>query len=74
MKKIFKIIFIFSVIILILSGCSMNSNNVSLNDKVKQELLYLDTEIISLINLLNNISIQNYKIDTKEISLRQFFI
>ncbi len=48
----------------------MNSNNVSLNDKVKQELLYLDTEIISLINLLNNISIQNYKIDTKEISLR----
>ena len=70
MKKIFKIIFIFSVIILILSGCSMNSNNVSLNDKVKQELLYLDTEIISLINLLNNISIQNYKIDTKEISLR----
>lgn len=48
----------------------MNSNNVSLNDKVKQELLYLDTEIISLINLLNNISIENYKIDTKEISLR----
>lgn len=48
----------------------MNSNNVSLNDKVKQELSYLDTEIISLINLLNNISIQNYKIDTKEISLR----
>lgn len=70
MKKILKSIFIFSVIILILSGCSMNSNNVSLNDKVKQELLYLDTEIISLINLLNNISIQNYKIDTKEISLR----
>ena len=70
MKKILKSVFIFFIIILILSGCSMNSNNVSLNDKVKQELLYLDTEIISLINLLNNISIQNYKIDTKEISLR----
>lgn len=70
MKKILKSIFIFFIIILILSGCSVNSNNVSLNDKVKQELLYLDTEIISLINLLNNISIQNYKIDTKEISLR----
>lgn len=74
MKKIFKTIIIFLIVIFFLSGCTLNQNTISLNDKVKEELLYLDTEIISLINSLNNISIENYKIDTKEITLRKFFI
>lgn len=70
MKKIFKTIIIFLIAIFFLSGCTLNQNTLSLNDKVKEELLYLDTEIVSLINSLNNISIENYKIDTKEITLR----
>lgn len=70
MKKIFKTIIIFLIVIFFLSGCTLNQNTLSLNDKVKEELLYLDTEIVSLINSLNNISIENYKIDTKEITLR----
>lgn len=74
MKKIFKTIIIFLIAIFFLSGCTLNQNTISLNDKVKEELLYLDTEIISLINSLNNISIENYKIATKEITLRKFFI
>lgn len=74
MKKIFKTIIIFLIAIFFLSGCTLNQNTISLNDKVKEELLYLDTEIISLINSLNNISIENYKIATKEIALRKFFI
>ena len=74
MKKIFKTIIIFLIVIFFLSGCTLNQNTLSLNDKVKEELLYLDTEIISLINSLNNISIENYKIATKEITLRKFFI
>lgn len=74
MKKNLKSFFIIMILLLILSGCSMNKNNITLNEKVKEELLYLDTEIISLINSLNNITIENYKIDTKEITLRQFII
>ena len=74
MKKNLKSFFIIMILLLILSGCSMNKNNITSNEKVKEELLYLDTEIISLINSLNNITIENYKIDTKEITLRQFII
>ena len=74
MKKNLKSFFIIMISLLILSGCSMNKNNITSNEKVKEELLYLDTEIISLINSLNNITIENYKIDTKEITLRQFII
>ena len=77
MKKSFKNILIYiiiTILLITLSGCNTNKSKLSLNDKVKEELLYLDTEIISLINSLNNITIENYKIDTKEITLRGFII
>ena len=73
MKKYFKkILSILTIIMLLflLTGCNNKENNGKLNGKVKEELLYLDLEIISLINALNNITIENYKISTEEISLR----
>lgn len=68
LKKIFIIIIIFSLLLL-LTGCGEDNSQI-LNEKVKEELLYLDLEIVSLINSLNNITIENYKISTQEISLR----
>ena len=67
--KNFLIIFIIFILLLVLTGCGENTSNI-LNEKVKEELLYLDLEIVSLINSLNNITIENYKISTQEISLR----
>jgi len=58
-------------LLVVLTGCGEDNNNI-LNQKVKEELLYLDLEIVSLINSLNNITIENYKISTQEISLRRF--
>jgi len=69
--KNFLIIFIIFILLLVLTGCGENTSNI-LNEKVKEELLYLDLEIVSLINSLNNITIENYKISTQEISLRWF--
>ena len=67
-KKFFIVIIIFTLL-LVLTGCGEDDSNI-LNQKVKEELLYLDLEIVSLINSLNNITIENYKISTQEISLR----
>jgi len=69
-KKFFIILILF-VLLVVLTGCGEDNNNI-LNQKVKEELLYLDLEIVSLINSLNNITIENYKISTQEISLRRF--
>lgn len=69
-KKFFIVIIIFTLL-LVLTGCGEDDSNI-LNQKVKEELLYLDLEIVSLINSLNNITIENYKISTQEISLRRF--
>ena len=69
-KKLFIILILF-VLLVVLTGCGEDDSNI-LNQKVKEELLYLDLEIVSLINSLNNITIENYKISTQEISLRWF--
>lgn len=70
LKNIFLILIIF-ILLLTLTGCNNNNKNENiLSEKVKEELKYLDLEIVSLINALNNITVENYKISTKEINLR----
>lgn len=70
LKNIFTILIIF-ILLLSLTGCnSKDKNENMLNEKVKEELAYLDSEIVNLINSLNNITIENYKISTKEVDLR----
>lgn len=74
MKNFFKsisVILIIFILLLTLTGCNSNNKNENiLNEKVKEELTYLDLEVVSLINSLNNITIENYKISTKEVNLR----
>lgn len=69
-KSIFFIIFVFTMISVCLTGCNTNTtNNEDIKDKVIQELEYLDSQIVSIVNKLNNISMQNYTISSEEVSL-----
>lgn len=70
MKNIWKILAIVAIIICIITismqfiGKEKNDNKI--NEKVIQEVDYLDNEILSKINLLNNITFSNYKVVIKE--------
>lgn len=69
-KTVFFIAFIFIIILFFFTGCT--SNNVSNEDtknKVIEELEYLDSQIVSIANKLNNISMQSYAISSEEVSL-----
>lgn len=52
-----------------LTGCNNNNVNEDKKSKIIQELDYLDTKIVSILNKLNNISLENYAITSEEISL-----
>lgn len=52
-----------------LTGCNNNTVNEDRKSKIIQELDYLDTKIVSILNKLNNISLENYTITSEEISL-----
>ena len=69
-KNILSFIFIFLLMALIFffTGCN-NTTNEDTKSKVEQELEYLDSQIISLANKLNNISMQNYAISSEEVKL-----
>ena len=53
-----------------LTGCS-NQNNQNnqdnLKSKVKEEISYLDNNLISTLNIVNNLSYDNYKVSSKNI-------
>lgn len=68
MKKILILSDFFIIMALLLSGC-MNSNNKdkNLEQKVNTEISYIDSELVSIVNELNNISYENYKLDVQEI-------
>ena len=75
MKKIFKIVFIVLLNICILisfCGCkNLNNNKNSINEKVNSEIAFLDHELILMLNLLNNINYEKYKVEenkTKSLS------
>ena len=73
MKKALKndLIILFSVLILIiLAGCENNEKeNNLLKEKTLNEIKYLDSKIVGMLNNINNISYQNYKVSTEEIEL-----
>ena len=73
MKKILKNVAILLFVILmlfILSGCKNEKEEKNiLEEKVKNEIEYLDSKIVSMLNSINNISYQNYKVSTEEIEL-----
>lgn len=78
MKKYIITIIVITIIILILFGSYyIYSNNNSQNSidtlksKADEEIIYLNTTIISMLNQLNNITYANYEIVEEEISAEQ---
>lgn len=69
-KTVFFIAFIFTIFLLLFTGCTnKNISNEDTKTKVIEELEYLDSQIVSIANKLNNISMQNYAISSEEVSL-----
>lgn len=69
-KTVFFIAFIFTIFLLLFTGCTnKNISNEDIKTKVIEELEYLDSQIVSIANKLNNISMQNYAISSEEVSL-----
>lgn len=77
MKKIVRYILyiiLMFILILILTGCSNQTNQDNqdiLKSKVKEEIAYLDNTIVSILNIVNNISYDNYKVSSKNIQSNQ---
>ena len=74
MKNFFKygisiLIIIIIITLLCLTLFKNKDENNMLAEKVRDQLNYLDLEVIGLLNSLNNITIENYKISTKEVNL-----
>lgn len=67
------ICFSFFILILILSffftSCENDKTNDDTTMKAKQEIEYIDSQIISLANKLYNLSMQNYAISSEEVKL-----
>ncbi len=61
------LILICTIMFTFLSGCS--SQEMDLNKKAVDEIEYLSTKFIDMLNRLNNITFENYKITTEQISL-----
>ncbi len=64
--SIIKLILLISILFFLLNlltGCALfNEEQASIKDKVNTEVLYLDNELISIANKLNNISFEKYSV------------
>lgn len=69
-KNVFAILII--ICTLTMTGCTKEDDDKKeLKRKVGEELNYLDTHIISLINDLNNISLENYKVSSERVEMQE---
>lgn len=50
-----------------LCGCSSNKEDKNIDKKVQNEIEYIDKKITGMMNKLNNITLENYEVKTKEI-------
>lgn len=58
------------ILLFVLTGCSSQNsqnNQDTLKSKVKEEISYLDNNLISTLNIVNNLSYDNYKVSSKNI-------
>lgn len=68
MKKLLKIVIVIAIIILILAigvkiiGKENDNSDDKMKEKIMQEMKYMDKEIVSMLNLMNNITFSNYKV------------
>lgn len=70
MKKIIKIniciLFLLSILVN-LCGCKKTDDESVLKQKVNTELSYIDSELVSILNALNNINYSKYKVMSQEV-------
>lgn len=64
-----KLLFVCLITIICLSGCTniFKVKEPNLEEKVNQEIEYLDSEIVSMINTLNNITYTDYEVISTDI-------
>lgn len=55
----------------IMCGCNENNSDDKLNTKVASEIEFFDSKIVDMLNNLNNISFQNYRLTTKKVQLTE---
>ena len=65
------IILIITLISIRLSNVNAQSENLNLKQKISEEISYIDSNIIEIMNKLNNIDVIKYKVYTKEINESQ---
>lgn len=68
LRKVF-ILLLIGITLFSLTGCSKkeNNNENSKKEKIDQEMKYLDSKIITMMNRLNNISFSNYKVVSEDV-------
>lgn len=67
-NKTIAFVLFFLVILISLSGCGKKeTEEESLKKKINAEISYIDSQLISMANLLNNISYSKYKVINKEV-------
>lgn len=77
MKKILKyvlyIVLVALIIFIFIRYFNQNNkdNQETLKSKVKEEIAYLDNTIVSILNVMNNISYDNYKVSSKSVQSSQ---
>lgn len=71
LKIIFGILIVIALIVTIVLLVKFNNKNSSNNDKPISEVMYLDSELTEMINSINNVSTENYKISVSKLSTTQ---
>lgn len=66
-KRIFLVIFLIFALIM-LTGCGEKNKAEDVKAKAIEEINYLDSKIVAISELINSINLQNYKVETKEIT------
>ena len=71
--SIIAIVIVFIILFILLSNFNKNDsdNKEDLKPKVEEEIAYLDNTIISILNIINNLSYDNYKVSSKNIQSNQ---
>ena len=61
-----KIFFLLIICLFILTGCNNKNDDEKLKSKIRDQISYLEKDLISMLNGFNNISYSNYKIEKRQ--------
>lgn len=67
LKKQFKYIFLFMITITLLVALTGCQSHIRIEEKLEEELNYIDNRLLLIANSLNNLSFVHYKVEPKEI-------